>query len=175
MAPSRFASAYTGLTGDTTNIAVLAAWFLAAGIGIGCIETAEHAAVATNAALETRGSAFGLLAATQSAGNLAASAIAGIIWTTASPSWAFTYLATWMATAITLLATTSARQPTPRIAPPLCGFDGDTGHDGVPGFESLADRKNSIGRHSRVTVSSTNQHTSVKFRYPPDSSYPVPA
>jgi hypothetical protein len=42
------------------------------------VETAEHAAVAALAALELRGSAFGLLAAVQSFGNLAASAIAGL-------------------------------------------------------------------------------------------------
>jgi hypothetical protein len=52
---------------------------------IGCVETAEHAAVAALAPVELRGSAFGLLAAVQSFGNLAASAIAGLLWTLASP------------------------------------------------------------------------------------------
>jgi hypothetical protein len=37
------------------------------------------------APVELRGSAFGLLAAVQSFGNLAASAIAGLLWTLASP------------------------------------------------------------------------------------------
>jgi hypothetical protein len=41
---------------------------VAAGVGIGCVETAEHAAVAALAPLELRGSAFGLLAAVQSFG-----------------------------------------------------------------------------------------------------------
>jgi hypothetical protein len=52
---------------------------------IGCVETAEHAAVAALAPVELRGSAFGLLAAVQGFGNLAASAIAGLLWTLASP------------------------------------------------------------------------------------------
>lgn len=101
-----FAAAYSGLARDTTNLAVLGVLFIAAGIGIGLVETAEHAAVAANTAATTRGSAFGLLAATQSVGNLAASAIAGIIWTAASPSWAFAYLTAWMITATILLGTT---------------------------------------------------------------------
>ncbi len=68
-------------------------------MGIGCIETAEHAAVANLAPIELRGSAVGLLAAVQSFGNLAASAIAGLLWTAASPRTAFAYLVAWMALA----------------------------------------------------------------------------
>ena len=76
---------------------VSAPWFLLAGIGIGCAETAEHPAIATYAPTDISGSAFGLLAATQSFGNLAASLGAGLLWTAFSPSSAFTYLAIWMA------------------------------------------------------------------------------
>jgi hypothetical protein len=47
-----------------------------------------------------RGSAFGLLAAVQSFGNLAASGIAGVLWTVLSPGVAFTYLAGWMVVAL---------------------------------------------------------------------------
>jgi len=79
-------------------------WFILAGIGIGCVETAEHAAVATHAPEHLRGSAFGLLAATQSFGNLAASSIAGILWSALSPTWAFAYLAGAMAVALATLA-----------------------------------------------------------------------
>ena len=79
---------------------ILAPWFVAAGIAIGCVETAEHAAVAALAPVELRGSAFGLLAAVQSFGNLAASAIAGLLWTLASPRVAFAYLAAWMTLAV---------------------------------------------------------------------------
>jgi hypothetical protein len=69
---------------------------VATGIAIGCAETAERAAVATLAPVELRGSAFGLLAAVQSFGNLAASAIAGLLWMLASPWVAFGYLVAWM-------------------------------------------------------------------------------
>ena len=61
-----FALAYTGLAFAVSAIAVLALWFILAGIGIGLVETAEHAAVATHAPTEIRGSAFGALAAIQS-------------------------------------------------------------------------------------------------------------
>ena len=82
-------------------------WFIAAGMAIGCVETAEHAAVAALAPVELRGSAFGLLAAVQSFGNLAASAIAGLLWTAASPRVAFGYLVIWML--LTLLGLVVAR------------------------------------------------------------------
>jgi MFS family permease len=72
-----------GLVGST--VVGLALLFAAAGIGIGLVETADHAAVALLAPNEIRGSAFGLLVATQSFGNLAASAIAGALWTLVSP------------------------------------------------------------------------------------------
>jgi MFS family permease len=77
---------------------------VAAGVGIGCVETAEHAAVAALAPLELPGSAFGLLAAVQSFGNLAASAIAGLLWTAVSPRVAFAYLVAWMLLALVGLA-----------------------------------------------------------------------
>ena len=83
--------------------------FVLAGIGIGCVETAQHAAVASGAPAEIRGSAFGALAAVQSFGNLAASAIAGIIWTVASPTTAFLCIAAWMVLATGLL--TRVREP----------------------------------------------------------------
>ncbi|MEX5712941.1 hypothetical protein AB1484_32985 [Parafrankia sp. FMc6] len=52
---------------------LLAVAFVLAGVGIGCAETAEHAAVAAFAPQEIRGSAFGLLATVQAIGNVAAS------------------------------------------------------------------------------------------------------
>ena len=104
-----FAVSYIGLTVDTTSWLAMAPWFVLAGIGIGCAETAEHAAVAGDAPEAVRGSAFGLLAATQSFGNFAASAIAGILWTAVSPTWAFAYLAAWMILATILLATTRSK------------------------------------------------------------------
>lgn len=100
-----FAAAYLGLTLDTTSWVALLPWFVAAGIGIGAVETAQHAAVATASPDHLRGSAFGLLAGTQSLGNLIASTTAGIIWTAAGPGWAFTVIGVTMLAATGLLAT----------------------------------------------------------------------
>lgn len=108
-----FALAYAGFTHDTDRWWSLLPWFVAAGIGIACVETAEHAAVATHAPGELRGSAFGLLAALQSLGNLAASAVAGLVWTAFGPEWAFGYLALWMVIAFVLVATAGAGRTTP--------------------------------------------------------------
>ena len=77
--------------------------FALAGVGIGCAETAEHAAVAAVAPDEIRGSAFGLLATVQAVGNVAASAIAGLLYTFASPAVAFGYLVAWMVAALCVL------------------------------------------------------------------------
>jgi len=103
---SAFALAYAGFAATQGSIPILAICFAAAGLGIGCVETAEHAAVATLAADEVRGSAFGLLAAAQSFGNLAASAVAGILYTAASPGIAFGYAAALMAASLIALAAT---------------------------------------------------------------------
>jgi MFS family permease len=105
-----FALAYATLTLDTANWAVLLVPFLLAGVGIGCVETAEHAAVATHAPGEIRGSAFGLLAGIQSLGNLAASSVAGILWTALSPSWAFGYLAVSMLVALAVFVFTTSQE-----------------------------------------------------------------
>jgi len=104
-----FAIAYLGLALTGASFIALGACFLAAGIAIGCAETAEHAAVANLAPEGLRGSAFGLLAALQSAGNLAASAIAGALWTLISPTAAFLYAAAWMLLALTGLIISRAR------------------------------------------------------------------
>lgn len=98
-----FGLAYAGLAIGANNVIGLAPAFIGAGVAIGCVETAEHAAIAAAAPLEARGSAFGLLAAIQSFGNLAASGIAGVLWTVVSPRVAFAYLAGWMVIAIVLL------------------------------------------------------------------------
>jgi MFS family permease len=111
-----FGVAYAGLIHDTHGWLALTPWFILAGIGIGigCVETAEHAAVAAYAPAEIRGSAFGLLAAVQSFGNFAASGIAGLLWTAAGPSWAFAYLTGWMILAAVLLTRVPPR-PTPSM------------------------------------------------------------
>jgi MFS family permease len=99
-----FAVAYAGLAFVGASLAALAVLFVVAGLGIACVETAESAAVAALAPEELRGSAFGLLAAIQSVGNLAASAVAGALWTAVSPRAAFVYLAVWMLVALAALA-----------------------------------------------------------------------
>jgi MFS family permease len=110
-----FGLAYLGFAQYTATWLPLVPWFVLAGIGIGCVETAEHAAVATHAPAELGGSAFGLLAGVQSLGNLAASSIAGILWTALTPTWAFVYLAAWMAVAVACLhAATRDRKPATR-------------------------------------------------------------
>jgi MFS family permease len=106
-----FLLTYLLFAGVGASVPVLLLAFVLAGVGIGLAETAEAAAVATYAPEPIRGSAFGLLAASQSAGNFAASAIAGILWTTTSPSVAFSWLAVWMG--ISCLAFLSVRAPSP--------------------------------------------------------------
>ena len=54
--------------------------------------------------------AFGLLAVVQSVGNLATSAVAGLLWTLATPSVAFGYLAAWMLAALLALIGVSLRR-----------------------------------------------------------------
>jgi MFS family permease len=83
-----------------SGVGVLAAAFVLAGVGIGFAETAQTAAVASNAPLDLRGSAFGLLAGVQAFGNLAASVVAGVLWTFVSPEAAFLYLGAWMLVAL---------------------------------------------------------------------------
>lgn len=104
-----FAIGYAGLAASGSSIVLLAVFFAFAGIGIGFAETAESAAVAGLAPSEVVGSAFGLLAAVQSFGNFAASAVAGALWTLVSPRAAFAYLAFWMLVSLAALAFVRAR------------------------------------------------------------------
>ncbi len=104
-----FALAYVGFAAAGASIPLLAGCFIAAGVGIGAVETAEHSAVAAMAPEEVRGSAFGVLAGVQSFGNLIASGLAGILYTAVSPTAAFIYAAVAMAVALPLLAATRVR------------------------------------------------------------------
>jgi MFS family permease len=106
-----FGMAYAGFAAGSASVLALVPWFVAAGVAIGCVETAEHAAVAALAPIELRGSAFGLLAAVQSFGNLAASALAGLLWTLASPRVAFAYLVAWMVLALVGLLAVGQQRP----------------------------------------------------------------
>ncbi len=85
-------------TGPVTVILAIA--FVLAGFAIGLVETAENGAVAEAAPVERRGSAFGLLAATQSFGNLVASGVAGILWTLVGPAAAFIFASVGMLVAV---------------------------------------------------------------------------
>ena len=93
-------AAYLAFAVTGPGLLLLATAFAVAGAAIGCVETAEHAAVAATAPADVRGSAFGLLAGIQSLGNLVASALAGFVWTIASARVAFAYLSTCMALAL---------------------------------------------------------------------------
>ena len=98
-----FVAAYALFAVAGPGLGLLALAFVLAGIGIGYAETAEHAAVATAAPVELRGSAFGLLAALQSVGNFVASAVAGVLWSLVSPAAAFAFAATAMTAALAAL------------------------------------------------------------------------
>ena len=90
-------ASYLGFALSGSGFALLAVFFALAGIGKGGVETAQSAAVALLAPSDLRGSAFGALAGIQSFGNLAASVVAGALWTLVSPTIAFLYLAGWAA------------------------------------------------------------------------------
>jgi MFS family permease len=90
-----FFGAYV-LLAAASGVALVAVAFTVAGAGIACVETAQHSAVAAAAPADLRGSAFGVLAAVQSFGNLVASATSGLLWTLVSPAAAFAYAAVWM-------------------------------------------------------------------------------
>jgi MFS family permease len=94
-----FTAAFAGFAFAGASVPLLAFLFVVAGVGIGVGETAQSAAVAAFAPVELRGSAFGLVAAVQAFANIAASAIAGVLWKAVSPEAAFLYLGAWSAVA----------------------------------------------------------------------------
>ena len=100
-----FAAGYVWFAAGPAQPTLLLPAFVLAGLGIGCGETAESAAVASLAPETLRGSAFGLLATIQAGGNLIASAAAGLLWSAVSPLAAFAFLAAAMVIAAALIAT----------------------------------------------------------------------
>jgi MFS family permease len=94
-------------------IVALTVTLVLTGIGIGCAETAENAAVAAFGPQAIRGSAFGLLAAVQAGGNVAASTIAGLLYTLTTRAIAFGHLATSMIIALAAHAWAAAQPPGP--------------------------------------------------------------
>jgi MFS family permease len=103
-----FLAANVGFALAGAGLAALAVFFVLAGVAKGLAETAENTVVAAYAPEEARGSAFGILAGIQSFANLAASAIAGALWTLVSARAAFLYLAAWMLLAVTAVVWNSA-------------------------------------------------------------------
>jgi MFS family permease len=102
-----FGVAYLGFATTGASVWTLGLCFVAAGVAIACVETAEHSTVATIATPPVRGSAFGVLAATQSFGNLVASTTAGVVWTVWSPKAAFGFAAACMVVAVAVLSSAS--------------------------------------------------------------------
>ncbi len=92
---------------------VLLGGFLLAGAGIGLAETSEGATVALTLPDRLRGNGYGVLGLVQSVGALAASLVAGAIWSLLSPTAAFVYVAAWMVLAV-LAALARAADPRPR-------------------------------------------------------------
>ncbi len=74
--------------------------FVLAGIGIGFGETAESTVVAQALPDHLRGNGFGVLGLVQSFGDIGATLVAGVLWSLASPTVAFTYAAAWMAASV---------------------------------------------------------------------------
>jgi hypothetical protein len=98
VAHGRGAEAAGFATGGASVLA-LAPWFVAAGVAIGCVETPSCRRRRAGACCAA-GVGVGPLATVQSFGNLAASTIAGLLWTLASPRVAFGYLVGWMLLAL---------------------------------------------------------------------------
>jgi len=105
-----FALAYLAFA-TGSGIVLLAVAFVLAGIGIGAAETAENAAVAALAPSALRGSAFGLLAGIQSAGDFIASAAVGLVWTLVSPTLAFGLAAALMVGSLVTMAVGPRSRP----------------------------------------------------------------
>jgi MFS family permease len=79
---------------------IVVAGFAAAGAGIGLAEPTQSAVVAQLLPDHLRGSGFGLLGAVQAGGDLAATVVAGVLYTAFSPAVAFGYAAVWMLAAV---------------------------------------------------------------------------
>lgn len=104
-----FAISYLGFAVGGSSVLSLAPWFVAAGVGIGLVETSENAAVAGLAPAPVRSSAFGVLATIQSLGNLVASSLVGLLWSAAGPRAAFGYVAVCMLVSLGAIALTPVR------------------------------------------------------------------
>jgi Arabinose efflux permease len=92
--------------------------FLLAGIGIGFAETAEKAVVARGLPDRLRSNGLGVLGLTQSAGDLGATVVAGVLWSVVSAEAAFAYAAAWMLLSVLssgLLRPRPGAEPDPHV------------------------------------------------------------
>jgi MFS family permease len=104
-AAALYVAGYAGFAAGWRSPVLLAAFALA-GLGIGLAETAESALVARLLPDRLRGSGFGVLGGVQSAGDLLASAVVGILYAAVSPAAGFGYAAGWMVLSVTASAAT---------------------------------------------------------------------
>ncbi|HEY1337731.1 MAG TPA: MFS transporter, partial [Bryobacteraceae bacterium] len=95
-AVTAFAAAGLFLHGAASLVAI-AAVFCLAGVYIGMEDALEGAIPADMIASEERGTAYGLMGVVNGAGDLAASALVGTVWTALSPAAAFTSAGVLMA------------------------------------------------------------------------------
>ncbi|MEY2569444.1 MAG: hypothetical protein QOE35_3973 [Actinomycetota bacterium] len=114
--PLLFLGGYSLFGIGTASVGLLAVAFVLAGAGTACAETAQTAAVALCAPEGIRGSAFGILAALQSVGNLVASAVVGLLWAGSSVRLAFFYADGCMVVAVILLLVLVRRHLRPQAA-----------------------------------------------------------
>lgn len=105
--------AYLGFALPLHGWAELLVAFSLAGAGIGLAEAAESTLVAQLLPDELRGSGFGVLGGLQAVGDLAASAVVGLLWTLVSPTVAFMYAAGWMVLSLLASARTRLLDPSP--------------------------------------------------------------
>jgi MFS family permease len=104
-----YVAAYCAFAVGSHSAVAVALAFAAAGAGIGFAEPTESAVVAQLLPDRLRGSGFGVLGAVQSAGDLVATVVAGLLYTLASPAVAFGYAAAWMVAAA--IASGALRRP----------------------------------------------------------------
>jgi hypothetical protein len=109
-----FGLSYAGFGAGPASVLVLAPWFVAAGVAIGCVETAEYAAVVALTPVELRGRPSGCWPRCRASATWppAPSPASCLLWTAASPRVAFGYLVIWMLLA--LLGLVAARRSSTR-------------------------------------------------------------
>ena len=97
-------AAAAGFRFGLANLTLFTALFAAAGISAACKETMESAIPAAMITQKTRGTAYGVLGFVNGFGDLAASALTGMIWTAVSPAAAFTFAGLFMLLGSALMA-----------------------------------------------------------------------